>query len=104
MAFLDGRINKESHAALVRRHYPRWAQGLQAVFHDGETPLHTDLAQKGYADARITNAKLPPYSPDLNPIENIWKFLNHRVKQTEPNGRETIKARVAVRVHCFLAK
>ena len=25
--------------------------------------------------ANITLVKLPPYSPDLNPIENLWRYL-----------------------------
>ena len=92
VAFLEGRVDKKKHAALVRRHYRGWAQGLQAVFHDGEAALHSALAQKAYADLGITNAKLPPYSPDLNPIENIWKLLNDCMRETEPTTRETIKA------------
>ena len=92
------RENRQS-SDLYRKHYPRWAQGPQAVLHDEEMRLRSDLAQKAYADLRITNAKPPPYSLESDPIGNIWELLDNRVKQTGPTTRETIKARVAGRVH-----
>ena len=92
------RENREG-SGICRKDYPRWARGPQAVFHDGETRLRSDLAQRAYADLRSTNAKPPPYSPESDPSENIWELRDNRVKQTEPTTRETIKARVAGRVH-----
>jgi len=29
------------------------------------------------APANLTLLPLPPYSPELNPIENLWQFLRH---------------------------
>ena len=28
--------------------------------------------------------KWPPYSPDLNPIENAWKLLKHQICKRNP--------------------
>ena len=42
--------------------------------------------------------KLPPSSPDLNPIENVWAMLNSRLASTKPTAWESEKAfRVRVR-------
>ena len=42
--------------------------------------------------------KLPPSSPDLNPIENVWAMLNLRLARTKPTRWESEKAfRVRVR-------
>jgi len=46
--------------------------------------------------------KIPPTSPDLNPIENVWKTLNDRVSETMPPGFESVphfkkRVRAAVR-------
>jgi putative transposase len=35
---------------------------------------------------------LPPYSPDLNPIEKYWALLKKKVKLLVKNGVEFIKA------------
>ena len=35
---------------------------------------------------------LPPYSPDLNPIENVWALLDIRLAATAPKRFEREKA------------
>ena len=51
--------------------------------------LHPDM---GYESVSLCCAKLPPYSPDMNPIENVWAMLNVRLEGTKPGGWETEKA------------
>ena len=39
---------------------------------------------------------LPPYSPDLNPIENLWSKVKQAMKSREPrNVRQLLKAAAA---------
>jgi len=33
----------------------------------------------------------PPYSPDLNPIENLWSDLKRRVEQRNPRNVEELE-------------
>lgn len=33
---------------------------------------------------------LPPYSPDLNPIEMAWSKLNARIRQQKPRGLDAL--------------
>jgi transposase len=43
-------------------------------------PWHTAYVVKNYlADCNISVCPLPPYSPDCNPIENLWRLINLRV-------------------------
>lgn len=32
--------------------------------------------QESYNLPNVTILKLPPYSPDLNPIEQVWQYIN----------------------------
>ena len=34
----------------------------------------------------------PPYSPDLNPIEQLWKILNERIAQLAPDTFSALQA------------
>ena len=36
----------------------------------------------------------PPYSPDLNPIENLWAYLSQRVSAVAPFGAEKLEAAI----------
>ncbi|CAD7769390.1 MAG: DDE superfamily endonuclease [Candidatus Methanoperedenaceae archaeon GB50] len=38
---------------------------------------------------------LPPYSPDLNPIENIWKSVKRAVSERSPLNMEELKETIA---------
>jgi len=38
---------------------------------------------------------LPPYSPDLNPIENVWKSVKRFVSEVSPLNVEELKETIA---------
>ena len=61
------------------------------IFHDGERALHSPPAQAAYESVSTRCGKLPPYSPDFNPIENVWAMLNVRMESTRPGGWEREK-------------
>jgi len=42
--------------------------------------------------ASCTVIFLPPYSPDLNPIEKYWSWLKGRLRKTLPNCERFIDA------------
>ena len=54
------------------------------------TTLHVILDQAGYHRSKIVKSfaeehgiklhYLPPYSPNLNPIERLWKVMNEQVR------------------------
>ena len=43
----------------------------------------------------ISLVYLPPYSPDLNPIENIWKNVKRAVSEKTPLNMEELKETIA---------
>jgi transposase len=46
------------------------------------TPIHShDLVDPVIIERRYISIYLPPYSPELNPIEQFWKVLKDRSKE-----------------------
>ena len=86
-----GRLTGATHATTVRKKHSAWAGWTQGVVHDGERALWAPAAKAAYSAVGVPALKHPPTSPDLNPIDNIWGRLDHRLERTAPNGFETEK-------------
>ena len=49
------------------------------LFQWGNDPKHkSKLALEFYSKNKLDRLEWPPYSPDLNPIENIWELWNNK--------------------------
>lgn len=56
-------------------------------------PAHKAEAVRGALDrAGLGHRYLPPYSPDLNPIEQAWSKLKARLRTEGARSRETLEA------------
>ena len=54
--------------------------------------MHGPAPKAAYRSVGVPCATLPPYSPDLNPIENVWALVDGRLAATAPKGFEREKA------------
>jgi len=52
----------------------------------------------------ITLVFLPPYSPDLNPIEQIWKSIRRRVSQVFVRSEWALKETIRTIFHLLAKK
>ncbi len=50
------------------------------LLHDNDQRHYAPAPQKVLHDAGITQLDFPPYSPDLNPIENLWAEVQKRME------------------------
>ena len=52
---------------------------------------HTAKSVKTFpSEEDVTVMEWPAQSPDMNPIKNVWKFLNERAKEKNPINVEEL--------------
>ena len=50
---------------------------------DGEHFLHSKAAAKAYERHSMSLWKVPPQSPDLNPVEKFWSWLRRELRRRD---------------------
>ncbi len=70
------------------------AHGIDAVGRLRRAPSHTAGLIKG---SGVVTVNLPPYSPELNPVERIFEELRRRI-EGQVYGRIELKVEAAERV------
>ena len=82
--------NSVAFARLVRRrvgpffrdNFP--GRATIRILIDGEPLLHTDVAKAAFAEFGMQAlAGWPKYSPDLNPQENVWSWVEEELRKEE---------------------
>lgn len=63
----------------IRTAYPNYHQKIHLIL-DGAGYNKTQLVKDWAEVCNIELHYLPPYSPNLNPIERIWKVMNEQVR------------------------
>jgi transposase len=98
---IDGPINGESFAAYVE-------QVLVPTLKQGDIVVLDNLASHKAAAVRLmiraVGARvffLPPYSPDLNPIEQVFAKLKHRMREAAERTVEHTWRRVGALLQTF---
>jgi transposase len=61
-----------------------------APIHKPEDDIDGMIERRGYRSVR-----LPPYSPELNPIEQFWALLKGKVKRSQFGDAEDLKTRIS---------
>lgn len=71
---------------------------------DNFSSHHAMLVREYAAENGIRFAYLPPYSPDLNPIEQVWRTIKREVAATFIAGREHLMATITEAFKKLVAK
>lgn len=83
----DGRVNGLHIRDLYERVLPGLVQPGDIFMHDN-APVHTARIVKALlGELRIEVMEWPPYSPDLNPIENLWALMKEAIHDLYPELR-----------------
>ena len=73
------------------------ASEVPLIFQQDNAPAHTAKVVKEYFALKdIKSLDWPPQSPDLNPIENLWAIIKHKLYEniTFPKNRNELIERV----------
>lgn len=72
---------------IIKKYLPTNEENFILV-HDN-SPIHTaKIIKEWLEENNIITLKWPAYSPDLNPIENLWSRMEHLTRNRKPTSRE----------------
>lgn len=73
----------------LEQHKQNEGSDQKLIFMHDNAPAHASASTKTWLEAaKVAPIRWPAQSPDLNPIENVWRDLKHRVKARQPTRKE----------------
>jgi len=69
---------------------PQWY-----FLHDNAPTFNNDVVRAWLHNKGIACLEFPPYSPDLNPIENLWSWFSNRLDVGDCSTVEKLQDRIA---------
>ena len=85
-----GGINRWVILDLYQRILPTLMNGVEgAIFQQDNAPVHTAYVVRDWlAEQEFEIMDWPPYSPDLNSIENLWALLKAKIYEMHPEIKD----------------
>lgn len=86
LQFLTSRMNAENYKNVLQIAFPHLQNlfgNLNWHFQHDNAPIHTARTVKSWIQSQeVEILEWPPYSPDLNIIENVWGWLARKVYES----------------------
>ena len=94
--FPVGSINSEKYISVISEKllpFLKLKNYRGMVFQQDNAPPHTSKITKAFfVEKKVEVLPWPPFSPDLNPIENLWSILKLKVAKMCPKNREELES------------
>jgi transposase len=95
ITIIDGTMNAEGYCRILDTCLLESASELKMtdfIFQQDNDPKHTSVTVKEYLDIKkVKTMSWPPQSPDMNPIENLWRHLKILVSNRNPKNIKDLK-------------
>jgi len=97
IAMIEGTINKEKYVEMIDTLIKPFLDSHQhperMIFIQDNAPPHkAGVSMDRLAELRIKLVPHPPYSPDQNPIELLWAYLERKIMHED---RKTVASLLA---------
>ena len=75
--------------------FPETPREMWYLLHDNAPTHRANITKAWLHNHGITRVEFPPYSPDLNIIENVWQYIGVRVEARRPTTIEQLQDIIA---------
>lgn len=91
LATIDGRFNSSQYLRILRAHVLPVMRDSNRVFMQDNSPVHkSGRVMAWFARQNFELMDWPALSPDLNPIENVWSYMENGWPVIHPRNTNTL--------------
>lgn len=101
---LDGPINRERFLMYVQKVLAPTLRPSDVVIADNLGSHKGPAVRKAIRDTGARLLLLPKYSPDLNPIEQVFAKLKHQLRDVQARSQEAVSAAIGSILDTFATK